>query len=57
MFIDHLMSYMLGFGMGVLAMILFRDLFLASKQTKYNERVYNEGYIAGVNGWNKKKFK
>ena len=56
MFIDNLMCYMLGFGCGILAMILFKDLLLASRQTKYNQRVYNEGYTAGINGWDKKNF-
>ena len=56
MFIDNLMCYMLGFGMGIIAMVLFKDLLFASKQPKYSERVYNEGYTAGLNKWDKKDF-
>jgi len=60
MFIDNLMCYTLGFGYGIVAMVLFKDLL--SKPIPYKlsrilkQRCYDEGYRHALNDWDKKEY-
>ena len=60
LFIDNLMCYILGFGCGVVAIVLFKDLL--SKPIPYKlekilkQRCYDEGYRHALNNWDRKEY-